>query len=328
MSELKTEINKFLGMFKPVSFANGTCHMIGAFGNVGIVETDEGLVVFDIATRQFGNRVFKALREITEKPIKYIIYSHGHFDHCFGFAPLLNEIEEKGWEKPQVIAHENLLNRFNKYRILDDYHNWINSMQFSSVGGKLSRATSTSNILEPTIIIKGNKPYSFKFGGLNFNLYHDMGETDDSIWMFQPEYKVLFTGDLMISSYPNVGNPYKVQRYPHHWALAMERMIEKEPEYLIPGHGPFLEGKEKIRENLSITAEAMHFVHDQVVKRLNEGKWFEQIYHEMLEIYPEHLKKHEILKPVYGCYEFAIHATYRLYHGWYDSGNPPNHVDC
>jgi uncharacterized sulfatase len=25
---------------------------------------------------------------------------------------------------------------------------------------------------------------------------------------------------------------------------------------------------------------------------------------------------------MYGCYEFAIHAVYRLYHGWYDTGNP------
>jgi len=66
----------------------------------------------------------------------------------------------------------------------------------------------------------------------------------------------------------------------------------------------------------------MHFVHDEVVKRLNEGKWFEEIYHEMLEIYPEKFKKHEILKGTYGCYRFAIHATYRLYHGWYNSGNP------
>jgi alkyl sulfatase BDS1-like metallo-beta-lactamase superfamily hydrolase len=42
----------------------------------------------------------------------------------------------------------------------------------------------------------------------------------------------------------------------------------------------------------------------------------------MLEIYPDKFKKHKILRGIYGCYRFAIHATYRLYHGWYDSGNP------
>jgi len=102
----------------------------------------------------------------------------------------------------------------------------------------------------------------------------------------------------------------------------MERMREKDAEYLVPGHGRLIESKEKVKDVLSITAEVMHFVHDEVVKRLNEGKWFEQIYYEMLEIYPDKFKKHKILRGIYGCYRFAIHATYRLYHGWYDSGNP------
>ena len=126
----------------------------------------------------------------------------------------------------------------------------------------------------------------------------------------------------MISSFPNVGNPFKVQRYPKDWAITMEKMLEKNAKYLVPGHGRLIEGKENVRDVLSITAEALHFVHDEVVKRLNEGKWFEQIYHEMLEIYPDKFKNHKILRDTYGSYRFAIHAVYRLYHGWYDSGNP------
>ena len=322
MTEFDEGIQKFIGNFPPQTFGDGICHMIGAFGNVGIVETQEGLVVFDIATRQFGKRIFSALRNISDKPIKYIIYSHGHFDHCFGFAPFIKEIDEKKWEMPKVIAHENLLNRFHKYKILDDYHNWINSQQFASIGGKKRRSTSAQNTLDPTILMKSNDEYSFEFGGYKFHLYHDMGETDDSIWMYFPEKEVIFTGDLMISSFPNVGNPYKVQRYPKHWAVAMEKMMEKDAKYLVPGHGALIKGRNEVKDVLSITSEVMYFVHDEVVKRLNQGKWFEEIYHEMLEIYPERFKNHWILKPVYGCYEFAIHATYRLYHGWYNTGNP------
>ncbi|GAG88011.1 unnamed protein product, partial [marine sediment metagenome] len=142
------------------------------------------------------------------------------------------------------------------------------------------------------------------------------------IWLWVPEKKTICTGDLIVSSFPNVGNPFKVQRYPKDWAIAMEKMREKNAEYLVPGHGRLIEGKKNVRDTLSITAEAMHFVHDEVVKRLNEGKWFEQIYHEMLEIYPEKFKNHKILRDTYGSYRFAIHAVYRLYHGWYNSGNP------
>ena len=308
------------GFIPTTTFADGICHLIGAFGNSGVIETDEGLVIFDITMKQLGPKIFRDLRSITDKPVKYIIYSHGHFDHCFGFAPFLKEIKEKGWEMPEIIAHENCVKRFEKYRMLDKYHIWLNQQQFASL--KRPVEVSAHETLDPTKIIRGNEKYTFKFGGLTFELYPEWGETDDAIWLWLPEKSVIFAGDLMVSHFPNVGNPYKVQRYPKHWALAMERMIEKNADYLVPGHGELIEGKEKVKEVLSITAEAMNFVHDEVVKRLNEGKWFEQIFHEMLEIFPDKLKNHPYLLPMYGCYEFAIHAVYRLYHGWYDTGNP------
>jgi len=309
------------GLYPPKSFANGKFHKISAFSNMGVVETSKGLVLFDISSRLNGPRIFNSLRKITDKPIKFIIFSHGHFDHCFGYAPMIEEIKENGWEMPQVIAHENCMKRFEKYRMLDKYLHWLHDQQFGSVLGKDKQYNSAHEILNPTILIRGNENYTFKLGEYTFELYHDKGETDDHIWMFVPEQKVLFTGDFIISCFPNVGNPYKVQRYPKDWALALEKMREKDPEYLIPGQGPLIEGKEKIKEILTITAEVLHFVHDEVVKRLNEGKWFEQIYHEMLEIFPEKFN-HEILAQVYGCYRFAIYAVYRLYHGWYNTGNP------
>ena len=304
------------------TFGDGKCHLIRSFGNIGVVETNEGLVVFDITGKNLGPKSFYGFREATDKPIKYIIYSHGHFDHCFGYEPFIKEIKEKGWDMPQIIAHENCVKRFEKYKMLDGYHAWINSMQFSSTPEKQRGLVTARETLNPTIIIHGDDGYTFNLGGSTFELYHDIGETDDSIWMYVPDKDLLFTGDLIISAYPNVGNPYKVQRYTKHWALAMEKMMKKNAKYLVPGHGRLIEGKERVKEALSITAEAMHFVHDEVVKRMNHGKWFEQIYHEMLEIYPEKFRQYEILQWVYGSYPFAIHAVYRLYHGWYNSGNP------
>ncbi|MFX1417964.1 MAG: alkyl sulfatase dimerization domain-containing protein [Promethearchaeota archaeon] len=315
----------WIGMFPSSTFADGTCHLIPGMANTAIIETEKGLVLFDIPIKQYGNRLFKQFRGITNKQVKYIIYSHGHFDHCFAYELLIEEIKEKGWEMPQIIAHEKCLKRFEKYIILDRYHKWINKQQFASLGiGTQNNLVSAKETLNPTIIINGDDGYSFKLGDCTFELYHDIGETDDSIWLWVPEKKLICAGDLFVSSFPNVGNPYKVQRYPKDWAIAMEKMMEKNADYLIPGHGPLIEGRENVKDALSITAEAMHFVHDEVVKRLNEGKWFEQIYHEMIEIYPDKFKKNHYLREMYGCYRFAIHAVYRLYHGWYNSGNPTN----
>ncbi|MBY9008967.1 MAG: MBL fold metallo-hydrolase [Candidatus Lokiarchaeota archaeon] len=317
-------MSDFFGWFPSKTFENNTCIFVPNMANTCVFDTKEGLVIFDVPIRQFAQKTFEKLRRITSKTVKYIIYSHGHFDHAFGYGSFIEEIRKKGWDMPEVIAHENCIRRFEKYEILDKYHDWINKQQFASVSGRGRDAVvSARETLDPTIILKGNESsYSFKLGELNFKIYHDIGETDDSIWLWVPEKKTICTGDLMVSSFPNIGNPFKVQRYPKDWAVAMEKMSDKNAEYLVPGHGRLIEGKDNVRDALSITAEVMHFVHDEVVKRLNEGKWFEQIYHEMLEIYPEKFKKHKILRCTYGCYRFAIHAVYRLYHGWYNSGNP------
>ncbi len=322
--KLSEGIKEWFGWFPSSTFENNTCIFVPNMANTCVFDTKGGLVIFDFPIRQFAQKTFDEVRRITNKPVKYVIYSHGHFDHAFGYGPFIEEIRKKGWDMPEVIAHENCIRRFEKYKILDKYHDWINKQQFVSVSGRGRDAVvSAHETLEPTIILQGNKSsYSFKIGDLNFKIYHDIGETDDSIWLWVPEKKTICTGDLMVSSFPNIGNPFKVQRYPKDWAVAMEKMREKNAEYLVPGHGRLIEGKENVRDALSITAEVMHFVHDEVVKRLNEGKWFEQIYHEMLEIYPEKFKKHKILRGYYGCYRFAIHAAYRLYHGWYNSGNP------
>ncbi|GAG70093.1 unnamed protein product, partial [marine sediment metagenome] len=38
----------------------------------------------------------------------------------------------------------------------------------------------------------------FKLGGLTFELYHYMGETDDGTWVWIPERKTAIVGDLMV----------------------------------------------------------------------------------------------------------------------------------
>jgi alkyl sulfatase BDS1-like metallo-beta-lactamase superfamily hydrolase len=322
MSYSQDDIKFFIGLFPPRSIQNDTVHLVPSFGNVGVIETEEGLVIFDIALRQYGPRNFKTIRKLTKKPIKYIIYSHGHFDHCFGFEPFISEIKENGWEMPEIIAHRNCVRRFQKYQMLDEYHKWLNAQQFASILGKKEEVVYPHKVLKPTIILDGQAQYRFELGNIEFELNHDIGETDDSLWLWVPDKDLICSGDLLVSSYPNVGNPFKVQRYPKEWAIAMEHMMKKNARFIIPGHGKMIEGRDKVRNILEITAEALYFIHDEVVRQMNEGKWFEEIFHELVEIYPDKFKHHDYLKPLYGSYKFAIHAVYRLYHGWYDTGNP------
>ena len=147
------EVKKLMGNHPTSTFADGSCHMIPSFGNMGVVETDEGLVIFDVPQKRLAPRAFKRLREITNKPVKYLIISHGHFDHAYGFEPIVEEIKDKELDMPEIIIHENCVERFKRYNMLDKYHEWLNQQQFSALTKGKGKFFPAHEEIEPTMII-------------------------------------------------------------------------------------------------------------------------------------------------------------------------------
>ena len=108
-------------------------------------------------------------------------------------------------------------------------------------------------------------------GGLQIELHHARGETDDHLWSWMPQHRALATGDFLIWNFPNAGNPQKVQRYAWDWAVALRDMAALEPELLLPAHGPALAGGERVARVLTHTAEALESLHGQTLALMNSG---------------------------------------------------------
>jgi alkyl sulfatase BDS1-like metallo-beta-lactamase superfamily hydrolase len=288
-------------------------YCITAFGNVGFVVTDEGVVVIDTALRQMGETIREGIREVTDAPIHSVIYTHGHYDHAFGVSALLREAEKRGDPKPRIIGHENVVRRFNRYRELQGQQEFINRIQFG-IPAEMSGVLRGYHYPDVTY----HDRFTFRLGDVTFELRFGMGETDDATWVWIPERRVVFAGDFVVWSCPNIGNPFKVQRYETEWADALGQMASLHPDVLVPGHGPPIRGEE-VQQVCLDTARALRHLHEEVVKRLNQGAWIEQILEEAR--LPEDLAKKPYLAPVYGCSTFIIHGIHRRYAGWYD-GNP------
>ena len=288
--------------------------MVAGFGNTGIVITEEGVVVVDIPMgNRAGQRIVEVIRGRTQAPIHSIIYTHGHLDHVWGIAPLLSDAQEKGHPKPTIIAHELVPGRFDRYQRLRGQHVHINRIQF---------AIPEEQQVLPLQLFYPDITYSdamqFRLGGLTFELYHYVGETDDGTWVWVPERKTALVGDLLIGGCPNVGNPFKVQRYVLEWAEALEKVAGKNPDFVLQGHGLVLRGEEA-REVCLDTAKYLRYIEDEVARLLNEGCWIEEIL-ERVKI-PEDLASKPWLAPIYGHPTFIIHGVLRRYAGWYN-GNP------
>jgi len=300
---------------EPVNPVEGVW-MLPGFGNTGVVETSDGLVLVDVPGYRWIDRMVEMLRQNSDDPIHTIFLTHGHLDHALTLAPIFEEVEKKGHPGPRVIAHRNLVKRFNRYRMLDGYHDHINRIQFAIPEG-ISAFPLPNRYPDITF----DQSISLSVGGMDFHAFHELGETDDALWVWVPEKKTVLAGDMVIMGMPNVGNPFKVQRFALEWAQGLEAIVAKEPEILIPGHSPLVQGKEKIRDQLLTVARALRYLHDEVVERLNAGMWYEDILHEV--DLPDDMKNSEFLAPVYGCTKFVVHGILRQYTGWYD-GNPSN----
>ena len=154
-----------------------------------------------------------------------------------------------------------------------------------------------------------------RVGGQDLWLFHARGETDDHTWVYLPNERVIYTGDLFIWAVPNAGNPQKVQRYCIEWAWALREMAALEPQVLLPGHGLPIEGEDRVRTALLDTAAYLESLYRQTVALMNEGATIDDIIHTVRP--PAELAAKPYLQPVYDEPEFIVRNVYRCLGGWY-----------
>ena len=103
---------------------------LSSFANVTLLDTGEGLVLIDAGSFFLAQQNYSQIREWSPRPVSLAVYTHGHVDHAFGLAPFEAEAAKKGAERPRVIAHEAVVDRFDRYQLTGGYNQVINARQF------------------------------------------------------------------------------------------------------------------------------------------------------------------------------------------------------
>lgn len=285
---------------------------MSAFSNVGVIDTDDGLVFLDTSSFFHAEALHQAIRNWSTKPVHTAVYTHGHVDHVFGLAPFEAEAQDRGQPPTRVIAHEACPARFERYMLTNGYNGIVNQRQFG-----FDEPIFPRRFRFPDHTIGSEE--TIQVGTTEIQLRHDKGETDDHLWIFLPAQKILYTGDLFIWAAPNCGNPQKVQRYPREWAMALRKMAALGASTLLPGHGPVILGADRVQQALSEAAELLETILDQTLALMNQGACLDDVLHGVRM--PEELLARPYLRPVYDDPRFIVRNLWRLYGGWYD-GNP------
>ena len=307
----------------------GTIHFAIGFGiaNSIMVEGEGGNVIIDASDSVYeAQRIYSLFSKKNQNPIKAIIYTHNHGDHTFGTAFYINNQNEK----PKIIAHEDtdyyvqrIMGILNP--IITDRSNRMFGTLLSEedlinvgIGPNLSVSKSPTGYIKPDTTFKDN--LNITIAGIEFQLFHAPGETNDQIFVWLPNHKTLMPGDNIYKTFPNL---YTIRGTTHRdvigWINSIDHMKTFDAEFLFPSHTKPIIGKDNINEALITYRDAIQYIHDQTIRLMNEGLYPDEIA-EIIKL-PESIAKSPYLYEFYGTVRWSVKSIFNGYLGWF-SGNP------
>ena len=296
--------------------------------NASMINGDQGVVIVD-ALRALGaaEKVAEAFRDISDKPVKALIYTHGHLDHTGGASAFIGDsknvkiIARKGFKEDlqqvspvQPILMQRNIRQFGRDLPPEDIIN----------RGVAPGTTSTDRVgegyREPNLSFEGSLKISL--AGIEFELYAADGETNDQLFVWCPDLQTLFTGDNYYKSFPNLyairGSQYRDVKS---WGESVKKMSTFPIEYLVPGHTRPLSGQSLIHRSLSDYSSAILSVFQQTIDAMNKGYTLQQTVDSVR--LADTLLSQPHLQEFYGSVPWGVRSIFLHYVGWFD-GNPTN----
>jgi cyclase len=206
----------------------GKVHLIaGAGGNVAVQIGDDGILVVDSGTEQMSARVLAAIRQLSDRAIRYIVNTHLHADHIGGNAAIAAAGASIGATRAldgaEIMGHENVLLRLSK--------------------PAAGVAAVPYKDLPTATYFTDEKDFSFNAEAVVL-IHPPAAHTDGDSMVFFRSSDVISTGDLFVTtSYPviDVENGGSLQgtidALNHVLKLAVPRRVQEGGTVIIPGHG-------------------------------------------------------------------------------------------
>ena len=319
------EFNKELYSF---STPGGLIHVAVGYGiaNSIMVEGEGGNIIIDASdSTSQAAKVHELFKSKNNNPIKAIIYTHNHGDHTFGAEYYINNQQER----PQIISHETtdhytqrimgIINPIISKRSTRMFGTLLPDDQFinAGIGSSLNVSDSPIGYIKPDTVFRDE--LKITISGIDLELYHAPGETNDQIFVWLPQHKSLMPGDNIYNTFPNL---YTIRGTTHRnvtgWIDSLDHMRSFKPKYLFPSHTKPIEGEDATKA-LIVYRDAIQFVHDQTIRFMNKGYYPNEIV-QMINL-PPNLASSPLLREFYGTVRWSVKSIYNGYLGWFD-GNP------
>ena len=234
---------------------------IGDIANLGFIIGDESIAVIDTGgSHQVGEAFKLAIKNISPKPIKYVINTHVHQDHIFGNTAFISE-------GAIIYGHFNL-----KKALQERGSQYIR--QVSEAGDKVKG----TRIIFPHIIIAETSPDQVKklsneitidLGNRKLLLTsHATAHTYSDASVFDLKTKTFFVGDLVSDERaPTMDGLVK------NWIKVLNEIEKVDFKIMVPGHGKI----QKDNTALKKTRTYLQVLYDDVIDALKKDMPAEKV---------------------------------------------------
>lgn len=179
----------------------GGAYVVSSTGyNSMFLVTGEGVIVVDVPP-SIGDKINDAIAEVTNEPIKYLVYSHAHKDHIGGAHVLPVGID--------IVAQKDTLG-------------------FLKMANDTDRPLPTQIFDNDTTITLGNTTLQLSYGGS----YHQNG----NIFIYAPQHKIL----MAVDQFSPGGTPWKhLATTPHvpSYIQSYNQALNYDFDTYVSGHG-------------------------------------------------------------------------------------------
>ena len=287
-----------------------------------LIVGDTGNIIIDTTEDpELGKQINLEFKKISNLPNKAIIYTHSHVDHWRG-APGFFEEETKVYAhstfQKGFFDQNNLLRPILTERGMKQFGHFLpeNLKRGHGLGFTLNFDFEQPSVIYPTNFFD-EQTSQLSVGGIDLEIQHTPGETDDQIIIYYPEKNVVISGDNYYMRFPNLytirGTSYRDTKS---WYKSVDAMRSYKPEFLISCHGPYLSGQQVIEDRLIIYRDAIQYIHDYAIRGANLGKTPDELVEEFE--YPSFFLDNYDLQEKYGKVSWSIRNVYNGYLGFFD----------
>ncbi len=305
--------------------------------NITFIEGDTGWIVVDTLLAKETAAKAKELvdRELGERPISAILFTHSHTDHYGGVRGLIGEEDIKNGV--EIIAPENFVFETVAENILAG--NAMGRRVSYMFGGLLPRdaahqvgvglgqgvSSGTPGLLQPTKTVTqtGQK---LVVDGVEMEFIMALESEAPSEFMFyMPKYKAFCQAEVINHTLHNMYTPRGAQvRDGRLWSRYIDEAIDKfsrKTDVSFGSHHWPVWGRDEVTDFWEGQRDVYRYIHDQTVRLANMGYTMHEI-PELLNI-PDGIAKRFANRDYYGTVSHNAKSQYQLYFGYFD-GNPAN----